>query len=179
MHVWNKACQTHTVNLKVPRKAPIRWLHFGIECNCTWSPPLCRYPPCTAQPVCTAPDPPHWATYGPRSTATATGRALRPPWAPRKFLWRTTPKTKTQRRRSSWSVWALVCLDFYYRNIRNIFPIMVKRAESFLGYGIRIRCTWGLGLGLGLQVVVHDESCKIDADGICQTNIRIDANTIV
>lgn len=67
---------------------------------------LCRCPTCTAQPVCTVPDPPHWATCGPQSTATVMGRALRQPWARHMSLWRTTLKTRTQKRRSAWSVWA-------------------------------------------------------------------------
>lgn len=68
-----------------------------------------RCPTCTAQPVCTAPDPPPWATYGPQNTATAMERALHQPWAPHMSHWRTILKMKMQRRKSTWSVCVYLC----------------------------------------------------------------------
>lgn len=91
---------------------------------------MCRCPTCTAQPVCTAPGPLHWDTYGPLSTATAMERALHRSWAPHMSLWRKTLKTKMQMTRPAWSVCAHVFMVAFPSADRSVVNDVELRAED-------------------------------------------------
>ena len=121
-------------NLKVPHKAALPWRHFSIQCNCTWSLPCVGTLPVPLSQYAQLPTP----LAGPLTDPGAQrlqreGLSVNP--GPHASFSGGQHRRRKRRGGSHPG-------QSGRRNIKNLLPSMVKTGESFLGYGIRIRCTY-------------------------------------